>query len=273
MATGFKTAQPLEYYRKFLSENIRPDGRDLLQFRNTVVNIGSIATAEGSCIVKLGNTTVVCGIKAELANPKSDYPKWGFIVPNIDLSALCSPRFRPGPPSEQAQVISQFIADTISNSKMIDLEALCIMEGQLVWCLYVDLVCLNYDGNIVDASIIAMLGAIYNTRLYEIFIDEEKNVPVPSDEKQRSLIVKEVPVASTFAVIDNSLAPILIADPTDDEESLASGVITIVATTENKLCSLHKPGGRPLPAATLRHCIEEAKKRAKNVHNLIEAAL
>ena len=35
-------------------------------------------------------------------------------VPNIDLPPLCSPRFRPGPPSEQAQVLSQFIADTIS---------------------------------------------------------------------------------------------------------------------------------------------------------------
>ncbi|CAB4024313.1 exosome complex component RRP43-like, partial [Paramuricea clavata] len=64
MAADFKTAQPLEYYRKFLEENIRPDGRDLLQFRNTVINIGSIATAEGSSIVKLGNTTIVCGVKA-----------------------------------------------------------------------------------------------------------------------------------------------------------------------------------------------------------------
>ena len=75
---------------------------------------GSIATAEGSSIVKLGNTTIVCGIKAEMANPNPEHPKKGFIVPNIDLPSLCSPRFRPGPPSEQAQVLSQFIADTIS---------------------------------------------------------------------------------------------------------------------------------------------------------------
>ena len=35
-------------------------------------------------------------------------------VPNVDLPPLCSSRFRPGPPSEQAQVLSQFVADIIS---------------------------------------------------------------------------------------------------------------------------------------------------------------
>lgn len=35
-------------------------------------------------------------------------------VPNVDLPPLCSSRFRPGPPGEQAQVASQFIADVIN---------------------------------------------------------------------------------------------------------------------------------------------------------------
>lgn len=34
-------------------------------------------------------------------------------VPNVDLPPLCSSRFRPGPPGEQAQAASQFIADVI----------------------------------------------------------------------------------------------------------------------------------------------------------------
>lgn len=36
-----------------------------------------------------------------------------FPVPNIDLPPLCSPHFRPGPPSEQAQILNQFFADII----------------------------------------------------------------------------------------------------------------------------------------------------------------
>lgn len=29
-----------------------------------------------------------------------------FLVPNLDLPAICSPRFKPGPPAEEAQVLS-----------------------------------------------------------------------------------------------------------------------------------------------------------------------
>jgi RNase PH-related exoribonuclease len=43
---------------------VRPDGRSLQEFRPVSINVGSIKTAEGSAIVKIGNTVVVCGIKA-----------------------------------------------------------------------------------------------------------------------------------------------------------------------------------------------------------------
>jgi exosome complex component RRP43 len=48
----------------FKSQDVRPDGRGLQKFRPVSINVGSIRTAEGSAIVKIGNTTVVCGIKA-----------------------------------------------------------------------------------------------------------------------------------------------------------------------------------------------------------------
>lgn len=38
---------------------------------------------------------------------------FGLQVPNVDLPPLCSSRFRAGPPGEQAQAASQFIADVI----------------------------------------------------------------------------------------------------------------------------------------------------------------
>lgn len=45
------------------------------------------------------------------------------LVPNVDLPPLCSSRFRPGPPSEQAQAASQFIADVIERF----VNAACLM--------------------------------------------------------------------------------------------------------------------------------------------------
>ncbi|MBZ3877686.1 Exosome complex component RRP43 [Sciurus carolinensis] len=104
----------------------------------------SISTADGSASVKLGNTTVVCGVKAEFAAPPSDAPDKGCVVRNVDLPPLCSSRFRSGPPGEEAQVASQFIADVIENSQIIQKEDSCISSGKLAWVLYCDLICLDY---------------------------------------------------------------------------------------------------------------------------------
>jgi len=40
---------------------------------------GSISTADGSSLVRLGDTTVVCGVKAEIAEPDLDAPDDGFL--------------------------------------------------------------------------------------------------------------------------------------------------------------------------------------------------
>ena len=48
---------------------------------------------------------------------------------------------------------------------------------------------------------------------------------------------------------------VIISDPTDDEESLATGVMTIVVTSEGKLCSVHKPGS-PLCSLCLYYTLK-----------------
>lgn len=92
---------------------------------------GSISTAEGSALVRLGDTTIVCGVKAEIAEPELDRPEDGFLgshrvlltydigifktllVPNLDLPPICSPKFKPGPPPEEAQVLSDRLNEAL----------------------------------------------------------------------------------------------------------------------------------------------------------------
>lgn len=40
---------------------------------------GSISTAEGSALARVGDTTIVCGVKAEVAEPELDRPTHGFL--------------------------------------------------------------------------------------------------------------------------------------------------------------------------------------------------
>jgi exosome complex component RRP43 len=76
---------------------------------------GSVSTANGSSLVRLGDTTIVCGIKAETAEPDWDRPDEGFVVPNLDLPAISSPQFKPGPPTDEAQVFSQQLYELITS--------------------------------------------------------------------------------------------------------------------------------------------------------------
>ena len=87
------------------------------------------------------------------------------MVPNLSLSPLCHPQFKKGPPSEIAQVASNFLNQVLHNSGFINLEDLCILEGKFVWVLYIDLTCLNYGGNILDVSVKAMISALKNVKV------------------------------------------------------------------------------------------------------------
>lgn len=104
-ASTFQRLHPRAYYERFLAENVRPDGRELSAWRDISVNVGapgisfplgpaqrrlytgSVSTANGSALVRLGNTTIVCGVKAEIAEPELDIPDQGF------LGACCPSSF------------------------------------------------------------------------------------------------------------------------------------------------------------------------------------
>ncbi|XP_066555886.1 exosome complex component RRP43 isoform X2 [Amia ocellicauda] len=265
MAAGFKTAEPLEYHRSFLKENCRPDGRELGEFRTTTLNI-----ADGSALVKIGNTTIICGIKGELTAPPVDTPNKGYIVPNVDLPPLCSSRFRPGPPGEQAQAASQFIADVIESSQVMHREDLCIEKGKLCWVLYCDIMCLDYDGNILDACIIALLAALKNVQLPDVHINKETDLAEVNPKQKTQLNVTKNPVGSSFAIFDDT---VIIVDPTAEEENLSTGMITIVTDEDEKLCAVHKPGGTELSGEKLQDCISRAMTRNREVSKLINEVM
>lgn len=113
-------------------------------------------------------------------------------VPNLDLPAICSPKFRPGPPSDEAQVLSDRLNDVLvsyvslghrlstrslfcSSSGIISTRSLCIKSGKAVWVLYVDATCINYNGNAFDATLIAMVAALKNSKLC-IYLNRFENL-------------------------------------------------------------------------------------------------
>lgn len=53
-----------------MKNGIRPDGRTFDKTRSIMLNVKSIPNADGSAICKIGQTTVICGVKAVSNNVK-----------------------------------------------------------------------------------------------------------------------------------------------------------------------------------------------------------
>ncbi|KAL3267488.1 hypothetical protein HHI36_011611 [Cryptolaemus montrouzieri] len=269
MAESFRVLHPIKYYRDYIASNVRPDGRGLHKFRPVLVNIGSIQTADGSALAKVGDTTVICGIKAELCTPKPECAREGFLIPNVELPPLCSPKFRPGPPSDEAQVASQLLANIVKNSKCINLQELCLFPEKLAWCLFADIICISYDGSLMDACIIALMAALKSVQLPVVDYDPAADSRLVNEEEKKSLNIKSVPICSTFSIFDEK---VVLYDPTDEEESLCSSTFNIVVR-EDQLSSVHKPGGAPISDEKLFECIKVSKERASTICKLIETAI
>ncbi|KAE8450244.1 hypothetical protein EG329_006671 [Mollisiaceae sp. DMI_Dod_QoI] len=125
----------------------RANGRTPTQFRTPHINNGSLTHAEGSAVVRIGDTTVVCGIRGEIllasnvANYRSDKASTApsarpgyneakeldLLVPNIELATGCNPFYMPGqPPSTLVQSLSTRIYSLLHMSRMVDSEDLRI---------------------------------------------------------------------------------------------------------------------------------------------------
>jgi len=57
-------------------------------------------------------------------------------------------------------VLSKSIDIILNNSAALNLKDLCICKNKLVWVLYCDILCLNYDGSVIDACTGAMMAAL-----------------------------------------------------------------------------------------------------------------
>ncbi|TBU28684.1 ribosomal protein S5 domain 2-like protein [Dichomitus squalens] len=257
-ALTFQRLHPKTYLERFLAENVRPDGRDFDEWRDISVNVGSISTADGSALVRLGSTTIVCGVKAEIAEPELDKPKDGFLVPNLDLPAICSPKFKPGPPTDEAQVISDRLNDVLISSGVVSTSSLCIEPSKSAWVLYVDATCINYDGNAFDATLLAMVAALKNTRLPKARYDEDRQQTICSRKVKEPLQIGRLPTSFSFGIFDGAH---ILADPTSFEEPLLDTSVSVVVDDAGGLISVMQLGlGTADGQDLLSTCIDAAKE-------------
>jgi exosome complex component RRP42 len=175
-------------------------------------------------------------VKIGTGCPFSDTPDTGVLTVNAELVPLAHPSFEPGPPNEDAVELARVVDRGIRESKTIDLEKLCVESGKLVFVVFVDIYVLNYDGNLIDASTIAALAALINTKMFKYTVEEGEIVKKPG---YTPLPIMDHPISVTFAKIGNKL----ILDTGIDEEQVMDARLTMTLNKDGNICAIQKGGG------------------------------
>lgn len=75
--------------------------------------------------------------------------------------------------SEEEVLISRIVEKALRRSRAIDTEGLCIVSGEKVWQIRVDLLFLDYNGNLVDCACIAAITALLHFRRPDVTVSGE----------------------------------------------------------------------------------------------------
>jgi exosome complex component RRP45 len=149
------------------------------------VTIG-FGVSPGEVDVSFGHTRVLANCVCEVAAPFPDRPSEGLVLCrvvgfycsgflfklvcagtlkfNVELSPMASPAFEAGRPSELAVEVARILERTLKDSRVVDLESLCIVPEEKVWSVRVDVHVIDHDGNLVDAAVLAALTSLLHAR-------------------------------------------------------------------------------------------------------------
>lgn len=245
-----------DHIMKLLAKGEREDGRKVDEYRDISFVTGCIESADGSARVKIGKTEVIAGVKIIPGAPFPDTPGEGVLTTGAEFLPMSHSMFEGGPPGEDAIELARVVDRGIRESKMVDVEKLCVTLGEKVWMCFVDIYTLDHDGNLFDAAnlaaVLALKTAVIPYEQYEL--GENKPLPITC-----------TPIAVTAHKIGNTL----ILDPNFDEENVASARLTVTTDDNGNFRAMQKGGIGSITLDELSHCLDVAVEKGKEIRNII----
>jgi len=243
---------------EMIDKEKRMDGRDLTDYREMKIEQGIIERAEGSARVLLGKTEVVVGVKIEMGEPFPDTPNEGVLTVNAELTPIASPAFEAGPPDEDSIELARIVDRGIRESKAIDTDKLVIEAGKKVFVVFVDIYVLNHDGNLIDASALAAVAALLNTKMANYEVKEGEVKIKPGYEK---LPINKRPITVTVAKIGNKL----LVDPLLEEEQVMDARISMAIDDDGHICAIQKGGSGYFEPSQVLEAAKIIEQKAKEM--------
>ncbi|XP_062991773.1 exosome complex component RRP45 [Elgaria multicarinata webbii] len=252
-----------------IEERKRLDGRQCYDYRNLRISFGA---DYGCCIVELGKTRILGQVSCELVSPKPNRATEGILFFNLELSPMASPAFEPGRQSELLVKLNRLLERCLRNSKCIDTESLCVVAGEKVWQIRVDLHLLNHNGNIIDAASIAAIVALCHFRRPDVSVQgEEVTLYTPEERDPVPLSIHHMPICVSFAFFQQGTY--LLVDPSEQEERVMDGLLVIAMNKHREICTIQSSGGIMLLKDQVLRCSKITGVKVAEITELIQKAL
>ena len=234
----------------------RMDGRAQFEGREVTLETDCLYNAEGSAKVTMGKTIVYAGVKFEIRTPWPDRPAEGSLMCGAELRPVAHRKYEPGPPSPESIELGRVVDRGIRESGCIDMSSLCIVPGEKVWGVMIDIHVLSDGGNIFDACGLAAIAAL-------------RTAIVPAERfdvgEDYTLKVNGTPIMAAFTRVGGRY----IYDPSEEEELGGDERIHITLGDEGHLHSLQKGLRGVFTPAEFAEIFDIAQQRCGELRNIV----
>eukprot|EP00927_Polykrikos_kofoidii_P059622 TRINITY_DN54768_c0_g1_i1.p1 TRINITY_DN54768_c0_g1~~TRINITY_DN54768_c0_g1_i1.p1 ORF type:complete len:293 (-),score=54.89 TRINITY_DN54768_c0_g1_i1:164-1042(-) len=240
-ASLFQRFHPEEYYRRFLADGVRPDGRTPQERRHARCQRATLSAPLGSASIRLGHSAATAGVTAMVVESTPEQAAVGNIVVSVEFPPICAQVFRE---RSKARTVETFLSSSLTgifnSEQILNPMQLNIRESEVAWVVRVDVVCLNFDGNAFDLCLLAALAALEDTALPALMNDATQDaggvdapavqrlVEAPEGFDANSIVAAgrrigllSRPIPATFAQLPGEC---WVVDPCAAEEELGATV-------------------------------------------------
>ena len=162
------------FVKQSLKDGLRVDRRSVDD--NRQVNFEFVGGQCGHVIVHLGQTKVMAVVSASIVRPFPDRPLEGVLGIYLEWSGPITSDLSDEDPRRGR--VSRLLERLFKSARTVDTESLCILPGEQVWSIRLDVHVLDDCGNVQDAACLAALAALLDFRRQDSTVIDGRAVVV-----------------------------------------------------------------------------------------------
>lgn len=257
---------PRESALLFWNDKTRPDeGRLYVQARTTHVQTGVLTkNAIGSALVRLGKDTQVIVAVTYMVGQPTGNPDAGDVAVSI---------------SNGDAALQSWLVRIMEST--LDMTQLSIIPGKASFRLCLTVQVIHDGGNLRDASLLASVAALGDTKLPENTVWDAGRIWIDHTRTKttKKFTMKVLPVSLTIALwarpstSNTEEELLLIVDPRSDEEHASESTVTFVvdAYEPKTIISMEFAGLTPITSTELALAGHMACVRATELRSILQA--